>query len=367
MYDVKFSFKTLLGDSRGDLSQIFMSYSIDKYLKTNGKFSVIMPVTSIRSRNNTSNDFRNFKIKNYEISISSIHEITDIKPFDNTERTSCFLVGEKNKSTNYPIPYYIHSEKETIEKELFNKDNNLIFVDDNKFNILGKSNYKARQGINTLGANDVFFFKTKPIFNSSIIKRLLKSSDITKWSCVPSYWVLFPYKEKSIMSEDDLSKYKEEYEYLQSNKKLLLSRKSKLAKVYYQLFGIGDYTFSEYKVVWKGLGAKKLEAAVIEEGILPNQSMHCYISLDNKMEANYICGILNSNFYEKSILQISESGAKSFGQPNIINGIKLPKYDNNNLIHNELANLSISFHESSQNINFENLERLEILTELVYS
>ena len=344
-----------------------MSYSIDKYLNTNGNFAVVMPITSIRSRNNTSNDFRNFKIRNYEISISSIHEITEIKPFENTERTSCFLVGTKDNSTNYPIPYYIHFEDKIIQKELFNKENNLIFIDENQFNILGKSNYKARQGINTLGANDIFFFKTKPKFDSSIIKRLLKSSDIEKWSCTPSYWVLFPYQNKTIMTEKDLENFKEEHAYLTSNKSTLLKRKSKLAKIYYQLFGVGEYTFSEYKVVWKGLGAKKLEAAVIKEGILPNQSMHCYISTNSEMEANYICAILNSNFYEKSILQISESGAKSFGQPNIINSIKLPTYDSNNKIHKELANLSISFHKDKKLITLDNLEKLEMLAELVYS
>lgn len=360
-FKIKKDFRMLLGDSRGDLSQIFMYYSINNFLKPDGIFSVIMPVTAIRSKNSSAADFREFT----NLTVSEITEISNINPFANTERTSCFIEGKKGGQTKFPIKYSIYKNSSEIEvKELDKKGNNLVFSDED--DITGKCSYVARQGINTLGANDIFFFKKQTNLKSDIVKRLLKSSDIKKWSYNPSYWALIPYKNGKIISEDELSsQYSDEYNYLINNKEKLKNRKSKFVKNnFYQLFGVGDYTFKKYKVMWKGLGSKRLECAVVNEETMPNQSMNCYISTDSENEAHYICAIMNSNFYESQLLKICESGSKSFGQPNIINNLIIPIFEVDNKIHLEISNISKKFHKDSTNI--DELNRLEYLVKSLY-
>lgn len=359
-FKVDKGFKLLLGDSRGDLSQLFMNFSIKKYLKENGKFAVVMPLTAIRSKNTSSSDFRSFD--NYKV--EEISEITNLSPFANTQRSSCVIVGVNSNKTTFPIPYHLYKDLNTIEKkELVKNSDSLIFSDE--MNIIGKSDYIARQGVNTLGANDVFFFKEKPTLTSNIIKRLLKSSDITKWKCEPSYWILFPYTNKKCLTPTELQNYPDEFNYFQSKKETLTKRKSKLIKDnFYQLFGVGDYTFTKFKVVWRGLGAKKLQSVVIGEDIIPNQSMNCYISTDDEQEAYYICGIMNSEFFELQLLNLCESGSKSFGQPNVINNLKIKKFDPNNSTHNEISLISKKFHKSGTSM--MELRQLENLVRSIY-
>lgn len=340
-FSVKKDFRMLLGDSRGDLCQLFMYMSIKKYLKDGGRFSVLMPIMSIRSKNSSSHDFREFK----NINVTKITEITSISPFENTERSSCFIDGFNEGDTKFPIEYVVFG-KDTLTKKLTKKGNNLVFEGDR--DILGKSEYVARQGINTLGANDIFIFKSEPKLKSPLIKRLLKSSDIKKWYYKPSYWILLPYEDKKVIDEQMMeNNFPQIYEYLNSHRDKLSRRKSKLVKKnFYQLFGVGDYTFKKYKVIWKGLGSKKLECVVVDEETLPNQSMNCYISTDNFDEANYICAVLNSNFFENELLKVCESGSKSFAQPNIMNNFRIKKYDHSNPIQIELSDLSKKFHLS---------------------
>lgn len=360
-FKVKKDFRMLLGDSRGDLSQIFMYYSIKKFLKEDGKFSVIMPLTSIRSKNSSAEDFRSFQ----NITVNKISEISKINPFINTDRTCCFIEGKNGGQTNFPVDYQVYvDDNKYISKELFNKNGNLIFKDEN--DISGKSDYIARQGINTLGANDIFFFKEKPQINSNLIKRLLKSSDIKKWTYNPSYWVLVPYNsDGKIIVESQLRLDSQVWDYLLSHKNKLQNRKSKFVKNnFYQLFGVGDYTFKKYKVMWRGLGSKRLECVVVDSETMPNQSMNCYISTDDFQESHYICAIMNSEFYENQVFKICESGSKSFGQPNIINSLIIKKYDQTNQLHNELSKLSISFHDNTPSK--EELLKLEKLVEKLY-
>lgn len=360
-FTIETGFNMLLGDSRGDISQLCMYHSIAKFLKEDGRFSVIMPLSAIRSQNKSSADFREFK----HLTIGNIKDISKLDSFANTERSACVLEGRKGGVTSFPIRYDLYQNKTQYETtELHKKDSCLVFSEG--IDILGKSPYKARQGVNTLGANGVFFFKKQPCFSSELIKRLLKSSDIRKWTYSPSYWILMPYLQKKILTETELSQYPDEYDYLVSHKETLQNRKTKLIKGnFYQLFGIGDYTFKLYKVVWRGLGAKTLECVVVGPETVPNQSMNCYISTDDKSEAYYICGIMNSQLYEKQVMNMCESGSKSFGQPNIINNIFIPLYEDTNQLHKNISHISEAFHDKQPDEH--SLRQLEAFVSSLYN
>ena len=202
-----------------------------------------------------------------------------------------------------------------------------------------------------MGANKVFFFKDKPSFNSPLLYRLLKSSDVEPYSHSASYWALLPYSKKGVLLKEDIlkEKYPVAYQYLLSHKDVLINRRSRFAqKHWYTLFGIGDYTFAPYKVVWRGLGASQLQACLVEKGI-PNQAMHCYFSTQDLDEGHYLCAVLNQPEYNQQLLALNEAGAKSFGQPSSIHQLKIAKYDNGNPAHQELVAFSKEEHRQRAN------------------
>lgn len=345
-------FKMLLGDSRGDIAQLIFYETITKYLKPHGKFGVVLPNSLIKG-NSASAGFREFN----NIAIEKIVDIGDRNPFDNTKRNCFYILGYKDSATNYPIPYHT---KGGI-KELVKSGSDLIIKGKS---ILKTSPYIARQGVNTLGANGVFFFKKELPFESELFKPLLKSSDINSFNCTPSYKILLPYKDGKLINEDELrDSHKNAYEYLLKNRSRLEARKSRFAKqCWYTLFGIGDYTFSKYKVIWRGLGARELMASVSED-VIPNQAMNCYISLENKDEAHYVCGVMNSSLYKSQLSLLNESGAKSFAQPSTINRLFIPKFNKKNNLHVEISSISEKMHK---NKNCDLLDKLNCLVEDLY-
>lgn len=346
-------FRMLLGDSRGDLSQLIYFHTVEKYLKEGGDIGVILPNSLIKG-NSASSGFRSFK----NMEIVSIRDIGDRNPFDNTKRNCFYILGKKGGETTYPIDYFTNNRIAKLVKS----GGNLIEEGDS---ILGESQYKARQGVNTLGANSVFFFKKETPVNSELVYPLLKSSDIKPFSCSPTYKVLMPYsKEGKLIEEEELySSHREVYNYLSQHKEKLQSRKSRFAKKsWYTLFGVGEYTFSEYMVIWRGLGAREMVACVAT-GVIPNQSMNCYIPCKSEEEAHYICGVMNSEIYRRELDKLNESGAKSFAQPTTINQIYIPKFDIKNSKH-------ITISKSSQNLHLKIdtkvIEELNTLTRDIY-
>lgn len=328
-------FRMLLGDSRGDIAQLIFAYTIDNYLDDGGKIGVILPNSLIKG-NSASAGFREFS----NISVESINDLSSENPFDNTSRNCFYLLGEKGGETQFPIKYRSNNR----EIKLLKVGDDLI---EEGTSILKPSFYTARQGVNTLGANGIFIFKKKPPFNSKLLKPLLKSSDIDPFSYTPSYKILFPYINGKPIEEDVLKReYPEAYNYLETFKEKLENRKSRfIKKCWYSLFGVGTYTCRQYKVVWRGLGAKELMAAVTED-VIPNQAMNCYISTESVEEAHYICGIMNSDMFKSQLKMLNEEGAKSFAQPNTINKIFIPEFHRKNPLHMKISRGSMDLHNA---------------------
>jgi hypothetical protein len=313
---VKKSFSLLLGESRGDVASLIFYHTLKSYVKEKGQFGVVLPNSLIKG-NKATQGFREFR----EISVERIVDITQSEAFANTNRACFYLLGQRGGVTTYPIPY----EKKDITASLI-KDNGLLIEE--KLALGEGSDYAIRQGINTLGANGVFFFDDKPDLENELLFPLLRSSDVGENRAEPSRWVLLPYnREGHVLEENRLEKtYPQTWSYLLSQKETLENRKSRFAKKsWYALFGIGSYTFAPWKVVWRAMGAKRLEAAVITDAI-PNQAMHGYIACESLEEANYLCSLLNSPEIRRMTEVLSESCSRSFAQPGTMKLLPLQKF-----------------------------------------
>jgi len=117
---------------------------------------------------------------------------------------------------------------------------------------------------------------------------------------------------------------------------------------FYTMYGIGEYTFAPYKVVWKRM-ASDLEAVVLskiktpigEKDVIPTDTTSL-IPFKSAEEAHYVCAILNSSpvrFYVRSY----SSGGRGFGAPSIIRHFGIPKYDKKE-VHWRVSELSKRAH-----------------------
>ena len=140
----------------------------------------------------------------------------------------------------------------------------------------------------------------------------------------------------------------------------MLARSSKWFKTagipFYSFFGLGDYSFAPYKIVWCCMSyqpnfsvvSKVTDNLIGTKEVMPDNTIG-YFSVKNKDEANYICALLNS---EKSRKYFESRSSKSkWGLSiNMVKNIPIPKFENKNKIHKRLAELSVEAHKNKEKI-----------------
>ena len=138
-------------------------------------------------------------------------------------------------------------------------------------------------------------------------------------------------------------------------KGILLSRGSKVVRelaektTFYTMYGIGEYTFAPYKVVWKRM-ASDLEAVVLstvktpigEKAVIPTDTTSL-IPFKSEEEAHYVCAILNSSPVRFCVWSYSSAG-RGFGAPSVVTHFRIPKYVKGNESHQEISELSKKAH-----------------------
>jgi hypothetical protein len=170
------------------------------------------------------------------------------------------------------------------------------------------------------------------------------------------------------------------YAYLKQFEDILRTRGSNILRQFaedtefYAMYGIGKYTLAEYRVVWKRM-ASKMVAAVLSRVEAPfgkkkviSTDTTSFFSLDKKLEAHYLCAILNSSFVEEYIKSFSAPG-RGFGAPSVMETLGIPEFNEEDPLHNELAQLSIKAHKFvAEDKRIENIENeIENLVEKLWN
>jgi len=242
----------------------------------------------------------------------------------------------------------------------------------------GKSFYRARGGINTGGANTIFWVerlgekrhlikisnvgksiraKNKVIegyIEQEMFHPLIRGRNIKRWTYTNDLGILVPYipanSSKKAIPEDLLkTNFPYTFQFLSYFKKELSNRKEYKrwgAKgPFYELYRIGPYTFAPYKVMWQhtGLGThmKCCVVSYFPNHVLMDQKV-IFVSFELENEAHYVCALLNSEpafIFLKSYLLLDAS-------THILEHLNIPKFNLVDTGHLELVELSKLCHKS---------------------
>ncbi len=253
--------------------------------------------------------------------------------------------------------------------------------------------YKAYEGVNT-ALNQVYWIEIlsetpggllitnpslpgqkkkvkqiKQIIEKDLVYPLVRGRDVKKWYIAKEYGrIIVPHNPETgkPIEEDKLkTRYGRTYEYFFYFKKELENRSiHKLwgkGNPFYSVYDIGNYTFYPYKVVWKEVSARMkaggFHVAVIgpihdvylgNKIIVPEHTV-VLIPLDSEDEAHYLAAILNS-----AIVSLYGAYMPVKGLENL----RIPKFDPNNTMHQNLSNLSEEAHKIAKCIYEENRDDL---------
>lgn len=249
----------------------------------------------------------------------------------------------------------------------------------------GEPSYRARKGVDT-SANAIFWVKEKRRIKSNLvlvdnspensrkeisqifdfplerdyIYPLLRGKDVKKWGYRSEYSIILPYADngKVIEKNELLTTCPNLYDYFYLDrhgfvpilteratyKKFILRRDEHAPE--YSMYNIGEYTFAPYKVIWKAL-AKGVAAVTIsqEDGrlLIPDHNL-LMVPLENESEAYYLTGVLNSDIVSRFV----NAYVAWFISGHILERINIPRYCEENELHNEIAALAKLAHFAAE-------------------
>jgi hypothetical protein len=230
-----------------DISLLMTQVVLSKLLKEGGRLGFVITQAAFKT-NLGGRDFRKFCLPNgTPIKVLHVDDMVSLQPFEGASNRTAVMVLEKGKPTTYPVPYTIWRKVKgarftydsTLE-EVTNATVRLNFVAEpvNSSDptspwltarpkalkavrkVLGKSDYKAHEGVNTGGANAVYWVEiaykrpdglvvvrnitegakvqvdevTEPI-EGDLLYPLLRGRDVQRWKAEPSARIIMTYLE----------------------------------------------------------------------------------------------------------------------------------------------------------------------------
>lgn len=248
-------------------------------------------------------------------------------------------------------------------------------------NLVGKSEYRGRKGIDT-SANGIYWVEVlgnsrgrimvrstpensrkeiphyQSIIEPDLVYPLVRGRDIKKWFYKTPYSIIVPYHEnlKKVLSREELKEktpltYDYFYEHEHSDKFLEILKMRGIYRKHYTedvpphvLYNIGLYTSAPYKVLWKALQGKGMNACVIgsDNGklVLPDHN-NLLVPFESEVEAYYLCGILNSKLVEEFV----DAYISWFKSAHILQNLFIPEFRHEDKLQLKIAHASKEAHE----------------------
>ncbi|MBI4722683.1 MAG: N-6 DNA methylase [Candidatus Stahlbacteria bacterium] len=318
-------FQTRLGGGKKDFSMLFVYASADYYLKDGGKLGFLITQEVFKSKG-AGEGFRRFQLGNEEkgkyLKVLKAHDLASIQPFEGATNKTAAIILRKGEKTKYPVPYIVWTKKKGVGKIATELGLNeaLPLLQKKRYlakpigsivsawqtqpveagelkKIGGKNYYRAYSGI-IADPYGVFWVKIVQVFSdgsvivnnlpergkrkipkiearaeSGLIYPSLRGADIQRWQTTPKFFVFLtqdPYKREPLSEAYLKNNFPRTYSYFTKFKEVLMTSSSKMVKrlreqkAFYSMFGVGDYTVSQYKVVWKQM-SNDIYASVISQ------------------------------------------------------------------------------------------------------
>jgi len=412
-----------LGGGEKDFSMLFTYASADYYLKDSAKLGFLITQEVFKSKG-AGEGFRQFKIgkAGKYLKVLKAHDLVTVQPFERAANKTSAIILQKGKKTTYPVSYILWKRKKGIGKiptdllleevlsilqkqkliaqpiGMKNSSWQTISEAQKELRVMeGYNSYKAYRGAST-EPYGVFWLNVEKVLSNGnlLIKNLSErgkkkvreveaalepdlvfpsicGGDIERWNVKKVNFLLVaqnpdrrePYSEKEMKNN-----WPRTYSYLVNFKEVLLSRASRTIKelaertAFYAMYGIGNHTIANYKVVWKRM-ASDLVAVVVSQyktpysfkTVIPTDTTS-FFATNNEAEAHYLCAIINSRVVRDFIRSFSSAG-RGFGAPSVMEHLGIPKFNSKSKLHMKLAEISKKCHKFKFDDKEREVEKLE--------
>lgn len=190
-----------------------------------------------------------------------------------------------------------------------------------KHDAAGVMEFKRVNGHYTNGQNEECVLEPTYLFP------LLKSSDIANGRMTPDRWVLVTQRKPSDDTAEVKKKAPQTWAYLEAHADALDQRRSIIyqKRPRFSVFGVGDYTFSPWKVAISGLYKNcRFDVVGEHDGKPVVLDDTCYfIPCASHKEASFVCELLNSDVCQRFLRSLVFFDAKRPLTIDVLNRIDL--------------------------------------------
>jgi methylase of polypeptide subunit release factors len=342
--------RMLLGNSQINIAALIVFRMMTEFLKDQGKAVVFMPL-NVLFHSGAHSAFTEFRAENVDFCINEVRDLAQTGAFPDVSTKFGILQMTKGETQKYPVDYYRFQhhhnkwEKNDLVK-LFGTSGPLRVISDvsehngfEKISIPRES--RPRQGINTCGANRIFFFD----YCEPVGKKMCSVSNSNGQFLLPQQFI-YPLIDKTNFHEDRFSAKKhvllpyhptgkliQKFElegipqlrdYLYSYVNVLSGRKGQFIRSsiekgnFWALLGIGPYNFFPYKIVWQACGKNKFEPLIFSGNLQANQALQTYLPFRNKSTCYETYEKLMSSRTNEVLESMQMGGTMCFAQAGVM-------------------------------------------------
>ncbi|HET6373021.1 MAG TPA: N-6 DNA methylase, partial [Candidatus Polarisedimenticolia bacterium] len=378
--------KAILGRGRKDLAMLATYAAADKFLAQGGRLAFVITRSVFKSVGGAAG-FRRFRLGDgTPLGVVSVDDYGRRAVFAGTGARAAIVTMVKGEPTRYPVAYRVWASKGAsptaqIAVPVDEADPSSAWLTcapdrlAQMRGLLGASDYQARAGAYTGGANGVYWVdlleegeadslvrnragdgkRSLPSVTarveSELIYPLLRASDLGAGGGVPSAWILLPqdpHLRRGIPVEIMTERFPLALSYLTRFTAALGERRDRGTRSllaagapFYTLFSVSAATLSPWKVVWPRI-ASRVAAAVVgpRQGrpVIPQETC-TFIACGSRDEASYLAGVLGSDPFNDAAAAFAQTGGKGFGAPHLLRHIAVPRYDPSAPAHRRLASI----------------------------
>jgi len=403
-----------------DISLLMAQVVMTHLLKRGGRLGFVITQSAFKT-NLGGRDFRKFRLPDQTpIRVLHVDDMVSLQPFEGASNRTAVMVLEKGKATRYPVPYTLW-RKVRGKRFTYNSTLDEVMRATRRLNfyaepvdprdptspwltarskalkairkVLGPSDYEAHEGVNTGGANAVYWVDivykrpdglvvvrnitegakvkveevTEPI-EGDLIYPLLRGRDVQRWKAEPSAYIVMTYLEtrsgpRVIEPSEIERRYPNTLRYFRRFEQVLKRRAD--YRHYFQPSGKPFYammprpgSFAPWKVVWREQ-ASTMTASVVSpkdgKPVVPDHKL-MLVDCSSKDEAHFVCACLNSSLSQMVVVSYA---VEIQMDPHILEHIRIPRFDPKNPVHRRLAELSMQAHEAAKKGDVRRLRQIE--------
>jgi hypothetical protein len=338
---------TLLGNSRVDIAALVVNRLVSDALAAKGQILMFLPYSLFIGT--AHEPFRRHIAKEKKYFLNQIVNFGNQGIFGNQKLhgTSFVFAKFSFEKNDHDSSTYFRFEGDEINGVLSTEDSKGEATVNSTLTlgVQVPATSRPRQGINTCGANNIFFgdiikgsiSDKKVLFRnllglefeieSALIYPLLMRENLKFGAVVPSRYVILPYSidTNRLLTPFEMGKFKYAQRYFASQKHLLEARRGVLIQSamkkgsFWALMGVGPYAFSETKLVWLTAGQSTFEPRIFttfhSKPWQANQSLQAFMPFESYDSAERCKLKFESLFETVDLEMLGQPKSLSWAQP----------------------------------------------------